>query len=89
MAKKGECCSPAALPETGFKVEAVLNVDERGQMVLPKEFRSKAGINAGDKLALVSFEREGTVCCTCLIKTDNFAGMIKEMLGPMVDELAR
>ncbi|MBI2425369.1 MAG: AbrB/MazE/SpoVT family DNA-binding domain-containing protein [Candidatus Hydrogenedentes bacterium] len=88
MAKK-QCCSPVTLPDGGFQVEAVLSVDERGQMILPKEFRTKAGIQPGDKLALVSFERDGTLCCACLIKTENFAGMIKSMLGPMVDEIAR
>ena len=34
----GDCC----------KVQAVVSVDERGQMVLPKEIREKAGIKAGD-----------------------------------------
>ena len=31
-------------------VDAMVSVDERGQMVLPKETREKAGIKAGDKL---------------------------------------
>jgi AbrB family looped-hinge helix DNA binding protein len=39
---------------SGYKVEAVLSVDERGQMVLPKDVREKAGINTGSKLALIS-----------------------------------
>jgi AbrB family looped-hinge helix DNA binding protein len=40
-----------------FKVEALVNVDERGQMVLPREVREKANIRPGDKLALVSWEK--------------------------------
>jgi AbrB family looped-hinge helix DNA binding protein len=36
------------------KVESLINVDERGQMLLPKELRDKANIHPGDKLALVS-----------------------------------
>ena len=43
------------------KVESVISVDDRGQMVLPKEVREKAGINAGDKLAVVSWVKDGAV----------------------------
>jgi antitoxin PrlF len=32
----------------------MVSVDERGQMVLPKDLREKANIKAGDKLAVVS-----------------------------------
>ena len=41
------CCSPAC------RVEAILTVDERGQMVLPKDIRERAGIQPGGKLALI------------------------------------
>ena len=41
------------------KVESVVSVDERGQMVLPKELRDKANIRAGDKLAVVGMEKDG------------------------------
>ena len=67
------CCSSSA----GFKVDAVVSIDERGQMVLPKDLRARAGIRAGDKLALVSWEKDGSVCCISLIKTDAFTEMVK------------
>ena len=44
---KASCCA----------VEALVTVDEWGQMVLPKELRAKAGIKAGDKLAVTSWEK--------------------------------
>lgn len=69
------------------KVEAVVTVDERGQMVLPKEIRAKADIKAGDKLAVVSWEKGGRMCCISLIKTDDFTGMVRELMGPMAQEL--
>ena len=69
------------------KVGSIISVDERGQMVLPKEIRDKAGIRAGDKLAVVIWEKEGKTCCISLIKTEDFAEMIKEMLGPMMQEI--
>ena len=69
------------------RIEAVVTVDERGQMVLPKEVREKAGLGAGDKLALVAWEKDGEVCCISLIKTARMGDMVKNLLGPMVSEL--
>lgn len=74
-----ECC----------KVEAVVSVDERGQMILPKELRQKAGIRAGDKLAVVAMEKKGTICCLSLIKVQEFAGMISSLLGPLIKESSK
>jgi AbrB family looped-hinge helix DNA binding protein len=74
-------CGPGSL----CTVEAVLSVDERGQMVLPKDVREKAGVRPGDKLALISWERDGEVCCLALMKTDRLSGMVKQVLGPLVD----
>ena len=83
-ADKSKCCDTGA----GFKVEAVITVDDRGQMVLPKEVRKKAGIKSGDKLALVNWEMNGKVCCISLIKTEELAPMMKSLLGPMIKEMA-
>ena len=69
----------------GCRVEAVLSVDERGQMVLPKDVREKAGIRTGDKLALISWEKDGSICCLALMKADNLSGMVKDILGPLMD----
>ncbi|MFA4826307.1 MAG: HgcAB-associated protein [Methanoregula sp.] len=73
-------------PVTGCKVEAVLSVDERGQMVLPKDIREKAGIRTGDKLALISWEKDGSICCLALMKVENLSGMVKDVLGPLMHE---
>jgi AbrB family looped-hinge helix DNA binding protein len=86
MAKKKQCCE--AMAGNCFKVESIISVDDRGQMVLPKEVRDRAKIRPGDKLALVSWEMDGEVCCLALIKTDELSGMVKTMLGPMVKEIA-
>lgn len=85
--KSGFCCSPSAAVSC-CKVESLISIDERGQMVLPKEIRDKAGIRAGDKLALVSWEKEGKLCCLALIKADEFAQMVKGLLGPVMKEMA-
>ncbi|UCC41792.1 MAG: AbrB/MazE/SpoVT family DNA-binding domain-containing protein [Candidatus Aminicenantes bacterium] len=69
------------------KVEAVISVDERGQTVLPKELRDKAKIRAGDKLALISMEKEGKVCCLSMIKVEEIEEMVKGMLGPLMKDI--
>lgn len=63
------------------KVEAVVPIDERGQMVLPKEIRERAQIKAGDKLAVVTGEQNGKVCCIALIKAEELDSTVKSILG--------
>ena len=69
------------------KVESVVSVDERGQMVLPKELREKANIRAGDKLAVVTMEKDGKVCCLSLIKVGDMEPMVKGILGPLMKDI--
>ncbi|MFC1965060.1 HgcAB-associated protein HgcC [Chloroflexota bacterium] len=75
--KKASCC----------KVEAVISIDERGQMVLPKETREKANIHAGDKLAVISWEKDGKACGLSLIKAEDLTEMVKDMLGPIMKDI--
>jgi antitoxin PrlF len=69
------------------KVEAVVSIDERGQLVLPKDVREKAGIKAGDKLAVIMHGSQGDICCVSLIKAEGLADSVKSMLGPMMKEI--
>ena len=80
------CCGSTA-GDGDSKVEAVISVDERGQMVLPKEIREKVGIKAGDKLVVISRKDGDAVCCITLIKTDYFMGVLSDKLGPVMNEL--
>ncbi|MBW7956759.1 MAG: AbrB/MazE/SpoVT family DNA-binding domain-containing protein [Deltaproteobacteria bacterium] len=85
--KNGSCCKPGEVKKEGLSVEAVVGVDERGQMVLPKELRERAGIRAGDKLAVAAWERGGQVCCITLVKVDELVEMLKDRLGPVMKEV--
>ena len=87
--EKESCCSPTMSNLSACKVESVIAVDERGQMVLPKEVREKANIKPGDKLALISWEKDGKVCCLSLIKAEDLIGMVQNVLGPMMQELIK
>jgi len=69
------------------RVESLIAVDDRGQMVLPKEIRDRAKIQAGDKLALMTWEKNGEVCCITLVKVEQLTDMVKGMLGPVMKEI--
>jgi antitoxin PrlF len=85
--EKASCSGPTCGKMSCCKVEALISVDERGQMALPKEIRDKAHIHTGDKLALINWEKDGKVCCFTLIKADEFGDMVKGLLGPMIKEI--
>jgi AbrB family looped-hinge helix DNA binding protein len=88
MAKNREGRSGPGLSSGCCGVEAVVTVDARGQIVLPKELRREAGIGTGDKLAVVSMRSAGRVCCLSLMKVEELAGTVREILGPVARELA-
>ena len=77
MLKGMKCC----------QVDALITIDGRGQLVLPKEVREKARIKAGDKFVVVSNESDGETCCLFLVKAEYFSETIKGVLGPMVKEI--
>jgi len=83
---KGQACCPSE-NKTYCKVQAMVSVDERGQMVLPKELRERAGIHAGDKIAVTSWEKDGKICCISLTKAEDLAGMVKATLSPIMKEI--
>jgi antitoxin PrlF len=85
--KDASCCGPPVKGFAGCRVESLIAVDDRGQMVLPKELRDRAGIKGGDKLAVIGWERDGPVCCLSLIKVEELSGMIKGVLGPLMGDL--
>ncbi len=80
-------CSSTNQRMSCCKVESVVSIDDRGQMVLPKAVREKAQINAGDKLAVVTMEKDGKICCLSLIKVEEIEQMVKGMLGPVMKEI--
>ena len=90
MSKKAKKCFATRVTAENdpcCKVDALVAIDARGQIVLPKDVREKADVKAGDKFAVISFESEGKVCCISLVKADAFAESVKGMLGPMMTEI--
>jgi AbrB family looped-hinge helix DNA binding protein len=70
-----------------FKIDAVVTVDAKGQIVLPKSLRERAGFKPNEKIALLSFEKEGEVCCIMMIKAESFGNAITEILSQMAQGL--
>ena len=69
------------------QVDALITIDGRGQIVLPKEVREKADINAGDKFVVISHQSGGKGCCLFLIKADFFSETVKNTLEPLVRDI--
>jgi antitoxin PrlF len=76
MSDNQECC----------KIEAVVTMDAKGQIVLPKDLREKAKLESGDKLAIAALEREGKLCCFVMVRVEALGGTVKNMLGTMFQE---
>ena len=89
-----DCCGSSAgccgLPGPGScAVEAVVSLDARGQMVLPKDVRERFGVKAEDKLAVVAWSQGGRPCCLTLLKVDELADAVRKTYGPILKDVVR
>jgi len=66
------------------RIDAVVTMDVKGQIVLPKDLREKASFKPNDKIAIVACEKEGVVCCIMMIKADRLAGAVSKTLRPLL-----
>jgi AbrB family looped-hinge helix DNA binding protein len=71
-----ECC----------KIDAIVSIDAKGQIVLPKDLRERAKLKPNDKLALIGFQRDDEVCCIVMLKADALENTVKNVLGPVFKE---
>ena len=77
-------CTPGST--CSWHLESVVTIDGRGQMVLPKDVREKAGIATGDRIAVISWEKGGEICCIALMKAEALDGLAAGLLGPFTGE---
>jgi antitoxin PrlF len=73
-----EKCCTASLD---YKIESIVTVDDRGQMVLPKSVRQKLDIGPGDRLAIAIGERNGRICCLQLIPMEDLDKKASEIVS--------
>jgi bifunctional DNA-binding transcriptional regulator/antitoxin component of YhaV-PrlF toxin-antitoxin module len=64
-------------------------MDAKGQIVLPKDLREKAGFNQNDKIAVVTCEKNGEVCCIMMLKAEKLKGAVTQTLGPLLKGLTK
>ncbi len=66
-------------------LEALVSIDQRGQIILPKEVREKAELKAGDKLAVLSAcDENQKVCCLIFMKAEVIEKIAVERLSPVL-----
>ena len=67
------------------RIEAVLTVDSKGQILLPKELREKTGIKAGDRLvAIAGCDEKGEVCCLILVRAEIIDEGLRNVVAPLL-----
>jgi antitoxin PrlF len=66
------------------RIDAVVTMDVKGQIVLPKDLREKANFKPNDKIAVVACEKDGEVCCITLLKAERLTGAVTKTLGPLL-----
>ena len=68
------------------RVESVISIDDRGQMVLPKEIRENADIHPGNKFAVISWEKNGHVLCISLMRVEQLTDSLLSVFIPLIEE---
>ena len=66
------------------RIDAVITIDAKGQIVLPKDLREKANFKPNDKIAVLACEKNGEVCCIMMMKAERLAGAVTKTLSPLL-----
>ncbi|NMC07937.1 MAG: AbrB/MazE/SpoVT family DNA-binding domain-containing protein [Candidatus Lokiarchaeota archaeon] len=82
--KPGSCGCTTAPNEGKNSLFAVTKIDDRGQIVIPKEIRDSLGWNKNERIAMLTRKNaEGKACCVMLVHVDSFEDSIKEFVGKL------
>jgi AbrB family looped-hinge helix DNA binding protein len=79
-----DCCSGDVCGDEICRIDAVITMDAKGQIVLPKDLRNKANMKANDKIAVVACEKDGEVCCIMMVKAEKLVGAVTQTLSPLI-----
>ncbi len=63
-----------------YEIEAIVSVDGRGQIVLPKSVRDALGLAAGARLAVVLKRQGGATCCVTLMPAAALEDRARELI---------
>ncbi|MBC7114896.1 MAG: AbrB/MazE/SpoVT family DNA-binding domain-containing protein [Archaeoglobi archaeon] len=63
------------------KIETIVTVDAKGCILIPKEIRSRMGLESGDRLMVISgVDEKNRICCLLLVKPEVFEKEAESML---------
>jgi antitoxin PrlF len=71
------------------RIDSVITMDAKGQIVLPKDLREKANFKPNNKIAVVTCEKNGEVCCIMMIKAERLTGAVTKTLGPLLEGVTK
>ncbi|MET1125171.1 MAG: HgcAB-associated protein [Archaeoglobaceae archaeon] len=70
------------------KIESILTIDSKGQILLPKELRERANLKPGDRLAVITgCDEKGEICCFILVKAEILDEVVGRAIAPMLREV--
>jgi antitoxin PrlF len=78
------CKKMTTVNKDACRIDAVITMDAKGQVVLPKDLRQKANFMPNEKIAVVACEQEGSVCCILMVKAEKLGGAVSKTLGPLL-----
>lgn len=73
----------------GLRVDAIVTVDSKGQIVLPKDLRERSKLKTGDKLAIMACEKEGELCCLIMVKAEGLGEAMRKAISPALKQVVR
>ena len=73
---KGCSCLPLNENTGSCYVEAIISMDDRGQIVIPKNIRDKLGLTSSDKLVLISWTKNNKVESVSIMRNDVFSEIV-------------
>ena len=71
------------------RIDAVITMDAKGQIVLPKDLRERANFKPNDKIAVVACEKNGEVCCITMMKAERLVGAVTKTLSPLLKAVTK
>jgi len=71
------------------RIDAVISMDAKGQIILPKDLREKANLKPNEKIAVVACEKDGEVCCIMMLKAEKLQGAVTKTLGPLLKSVTK
>ncbi len=84
ISDENSCCDPIS---TCCKVESIVTVSSKGQIVLSPGIQESMNLRQGDKLVSILMNANSDSPMVVLMKADNFGGVVRNFLGPIMKDI--